>query len=105
MSIESDERPPPSPNDIRSSAFRSAFDAVPTGIVIVDGSGGIVAVNSAAERMFLYQQSQLGGQRINVLVPPGSRSGHSDRVAVFLKTPASRAMGAGSELSSPPRWA
>ena len=66
--LRSDDQQP-SLDDIRNPAFQHAFDAVPTGLVIVDPSGTIVFVNSAAEGMLLYERNQLVDQPIQVLVP------------------------------------
>jgi len=101
MPSESDDRPPSSPADILSSAFRHAFDAVPPGIVIVDASGGITLVNSAAQRMFLYERDQLEGQPIQTLLPAANRpidtsdTNDTDAGTAFFES----STGAGSEFT------
>ena len=100
MPNKSDDRHLPNPDDIRSPAFQSAFNAVPTGIVIVDASGGIAYVNSAAESMLLYDRNQLVGQPIQTLVPTARRDEYSLRVATFLRAPVGRTMGMGEDLTA-----
>lgn len=96
--LRSDDQQP-SLDDIRSPAFQRAFDAVPTGLVIVDPSGAIAFVNSAAEGMLLYERNQLMGQPIQALVPAAHRAEYSERASTFLKAPLS-SMGRGEDLTA-----
>lgn len=98
MSSESVDLPPSGPGDITSAASRQAFDAVPPGIVIIDVSGSIVLVNSAAEGMFQYERNQLEGQPIQALVPAENQS-DPDRVAAFFEPSGTRLTGTGTEYT------
>jgi two-component sensor histidine kinase len=62
--------------------FRLALDAAPTGMLLIDGAGGITLVNAQIERLFGYSRAELIGERLEKIVP--ERNG---------------AMGAGRELS------
>jgi PAS domain S-box-containing protein len=94
-----DERPLPNPDDIRGIAFWQALDAVPTGLVVVDQAGGIAFINSAAERMFLYERNEWQGRTIEALVPVARRGAHSALVAAFIQAPAHRPMGTGRDVT------
>lgn len=48
---------------------RAAVNALPTGIVVIDGTGTIVFVNSEIERLFHFKQDDLCGQAAEILLP------------------------------------
>jgi two-component system, LuxR family, sensor kinase FixL len=78
--------------------FRLAVEASPSGIVLVDGEGKIVMVNTQTEKMFGYSRAELIGQPVEILVPERFRALHPEHRAKFLAAPEARAMGAGREL-------
>jgi PAS domain S-box-containing protein len=79
--------------------YEAVFRAAPDGIVLVDSEGVIRDLNPAALRMFGYEQDELIGQRVEVLVPERSRAAHrGDRLA-YTEHPHPRPMGIGMELS------
>ncbi len=69
------------------------FDAAPDGIVRVDQSGIIQMVNPAMLRLSGYQQEQLVGQNVAMLLPPAVRARHSVSMAGYFAQPRTRAMG------------
>jgi PAS domain S-box-containing protein len=89
----------PNPDDIRGIAFRQALDAVPTGLVVVDRAGVIAFINSAAERMFLYERNEWQGRTIEALVPIVRQGAHSALVTAFIQSPAHRPMGTGRDVT------
>lgn len=99
MPNPAEERPLPSPDDIRGAAFRQALDAVPAGLVVVDQAGGIAFINSAGERMFRYERNEWQGQTIESLVPAVRRGKHAALAAGFLKAPTHRPMGMGQDVT------
>ena len=78
--------------------FRLAVEASPSGIVLVDGEGRIVLVNTQTEKMFGYSRAEMIGRPVEILVPERFRSLHPGHRAKFLAAPEARAMGAGREL-------
>lgn len=80
------------------SRFRSVVEAVPNGIVMVDGSGAIVLVNALTERLFGYNRNELIGEKVETLLPIEARERHPFDRENYFKAPLPRAMGVGREL-------
>ena len=58
------------------TALARLIDAVPDGLVVVDGSGRIVLVNAQTEQLFGYPRSDLIGRTIEILIPERFRHRH-----------------------------
>ena len=78
--------------------FRTAVEAAPNAMVMVDQRGVIQLVNAETERLFGYSRGELIGSPIEMLVPARYRSSHPDHRSAYLRHPEQRAMGAGREL-------
>ena len=81
-----------------SERFRLAFEAAPSGMMLVDRTGRIVLVNSEIERMFGYERWELVGQNVETLVPPEQRRTHVDLREGFLTSAEGRRMGVGRNV-------
>jgi len=68
--------------------FKSLLESAPDAIVIVNGDGTIVLVNSQAEKIFGYQREELLGKEIEVLVPKVFMARIPAIDAIFSKIPA-----------------
>ena len=77
----------------------SILEAVPDAMAIVDEHGKIERVNHQTERLFGYQQGELLGQSIEVLVPDRYRHVHSSLRTEFHHEPHQRPMDAGLDLT------
>ena len=78
-----------------SGVSRGCTDA----IVVVDGSGRIVAVNALAETMFGYGHLEMIGHPIEMLVPERFRTHHIKDRSDYAHEPRTRPMGAGRPLT------
>jgi PAS domain S-box-containing protein len=87
--------------DPQLKTLRSTVDLLelmPDAVVLVNGAGQIVFANSQAERLFGYDPGELGGQIVDVLLPPRFRAGHAGHRADYFARPRVRSMGTGVEL-------
>jgi len=78
--------------------FRQLLDAAPDAVVVVDQRATILYVNRKTVELFGWEDSELLGQLIEVLVPERLRGVHIDDRSRYIATPASRPMGTGREL-------
>jgi two-component system sensor kinase FixL len=78
--------------------FRLVVESSPGGILLVDGEGRIVLVNTTAEKYFGYSREELVGQKVETLLPDRFRAAHPDHRAGFFTATPTRATGTGREL-------
>lgn len=78
--------------------FRGLQEAAPDAMVIVDGDGRIVLVNSQTEQLSGYTREELLGQPVEVLVPERFRARHPGHRTGYFMDPRTRPMGAGLDL-------
>ena len=93
--------------DLRESQelFRLAVESCPSGMVMIDGAGKIVLLNSAIERLFGYPRGELIGQPVDVLVPERLRRQHILHRDGFTGHPAGAPMGRAAICSADARTA
>lgn len=78
--------------------FRGLLESAPDAIVIVDGDGKIVLINTQTEHLFRYPREELLGQSVEVLVPQRFRKSHPQHRVNYFASPRARAMGAAFDL-------
>ena len=78
--------------------FRLVVESTPNAIVMANGEGHIVLVNSQCETLFGYRREELVGQLVEVLVPERYRGQHPAYRTSFFASPSTRPMGMGHEL-------
>ena len=79
---------------------RALFEAAAQGIFVVDRKGHIVMTNPATEKMLGYEQSELLGQPVEMLVPEALRAGHVGYRSGYFRHPQNRPMGHGLDLQA-----
>ena len=70
----------------REALLRSILETVPDALVIIDECGLIQSFSTTAERLFGYQQSELLGQNVRVLMPAPYREEHDNYISRYLAT-------------------
>jgi PAS domain S-box-containing protein len=80
--------------------LRGVLELAPDAIVIVDGEGRIVLVNTQAQQLFRYAPEELVGQHVEMLLPIELRERHETHRTTFQQGPKRRPMGTGLELSA-----
>lgn len=77
---------------------RSALDAAPDALIIVDGDGVVRFANRQASALFGYAHEELVGRHLEGLIPERFRSRHAGHRESYLAAPRLRPMGAGLTL-------
>ncbi len=78
--------------------FRGLLESAPDAIVIINGEGNIVLVNSQTEILFGYKRIEMLGKAAEMLVPERFKSQVPVRRGVFLAEPNVDSVGIGLEL-------
>ncbi|MDX1462278.1 MAG: PAS domain-containing sensor histidine kinase [Marinirhabdus sp.] len=81
-----------------SVVFKMLSEAISDGIVIVDKEQSIVATNRAANQLFGYQEDELTGQHLDILIPKKYQADHHKHVSGFMGRTDKRQMGHGRDL-------
>ncbi len=74
------------------------LDSAVDGIITIDESGIVESVNPAGELMFGYDDAELVGQNVSVLMPPPDRERHGGYVKSYLETGRKKIIGIGREV-------
>ena len=77
---------------------RSALDAAPDALVIIDAGGTVRFANRQASALFGYPYEELIGQHVERLIPERFRARHAFYREAYFGAPRARPMGAGLEL-------
>ena len=73
-------------------------EVISEGILIVNAQQQITASNKAANKMFAYQEGELLGQPLDILIPKRIKHKHSDLADRFMDEGRARQMGKGLDL-------
>jgi PAS domain S-box-containing protein len=71
---------------------------MPDAVVVAASDGNITFVNRAAEALFGYDQGELVGRPVEILIPSRFRAGHRTERELYTAAPRVRPMGLGLEL-------
>ncbi len=78
--------------------FEALFNAAVDAIVIADPKGRILRCNRAGYRLFGYEEPELVGQSVNILMPAREAAQHDAYMGHHLSTGEERIIGKGREL-------
>lgn len=82
-----------------ASRLNAIFEHVAEGIIIIDDQGIIERINPAAVGMFGYNQEEVVGKNIKMLMPEPYRSEHDDYMERYKQTGEPHIIGIGREVS------
>ncbi len=77
----------------REAHLRSILDTVLDATVVIEKDGTIVSFNSAAVRQFGYQEKEVIGQNVRILMPEPYRAGHDGYIHRYIETGEKRIIG------------
>ena len=75
------------------------MDHIADGVISIDKRGTIKDFRKSAERIFGYDESEVVGKNINVLMPQPYKREHDDYLAAYQKTGMPKIIGKGREVS------
>lgn len=78
--------------------FEAVFNHATIGMIITDSRGLITKFNHCAEEQFGYNENELIGQQIEILIPDELKKGHVKHRDNFHAEPSNRSMGIGRDL-------
>ena len=81
------------------SRWRSIIGSAVDGIIVIDQFGRVEGFNPAAERLFGYNERDVLGQNINMLMPSPYHEEHDRYLARYLATGAAKIIGIGREVT------
>ncbi|MBZ5617653.1 MAG: PAS domain S-box protein [Acidobacteriia bacterium] len=85
---------------LSAAKLRAYFETASQGIVRVDEQGRIEELNARLLELCGYSREELIGKEVTILVPEELRKTYARYIAGFFRTPKSRPMGAGLELTA-----
>ena len=93
-------QPPSSASPLMAMAeiFPLMVEYAPIGILLVDQKGHILHVNPKALEIFGYDETELAGQAMEILLPERFRGAHVHHRSHFMHDPQPRPMGVGRHL-------
>lgn len=97
MRDQLDQRSEPAETE-HERRLRLVIEAAPNAMVMVDGQGSILLVNSQTEQLFGYGRDDLLGMNVDDLLPERFRGAHRGHRDEYAEAPARREMGVGREL-------
>jgi PAS domain S-box-containing protein len=82
-----------------NETFQALFNYASIGILITNSDGDIQMANKYIEHQFGYEQGELIGQKVEVLIPQRYAKRHAEHRNDYNSNPHSRPMGLGMELA------
>ncbi len=85
---------------IAESRLNALLDAAVDAIILIDTRGRITRFNLAAERMFGYQEEEVSGRNVSMLMPEPYHGQHDGYLERYARTGQRRIIGIGREVAA-----
>lgn len=79
----------------RERHLRSILDTVPDAMIVIDERGHIISFSAAAQKTFGYDEEELVGRNVNILMPSPDSERHNSYIRRYLDTSERRIIGIG----------
>lgn len=79
--------------DEQAAHLRMILDTVPDATIVINRNGQIVSFNAAAVRQFGYEEAEVIGSNVNVLMPEPYHTNHDGYIKRYLETGEQRIIG------------
>ena len=83
----------------REARLRALFDTIVDAIITIDEHGLVQSVNPATEKMFGYNEMELIGQNVNLLMPSPHQEAHDGYLSHYLHSGEQHILGRGREVN------
>ncbi len=87
-------------NRKNNAKLNSIFKTIPDAFFVIDHRGIIETVNKKATEMFGYNENELIGKNISMIVPPEHSKGHDNYIKRYLDSGVARIIGKSRELEA-----
>ena len=91
---------PATPPAVAESRLGALLDAAVDAIILIEAGGRITRFNQAAERMFGYDEGEVVGRNVSMLMPEPYRSQHDGYIQRYASTGDRRIIGIGREVQA-----
>lgn len=78
--------------------FNTLAEALAEGVILVDKNQTIVATNTSTDTIFGYENGELNGKPLDILIPKNYHNKHDDHFKGYVKKTAKRQMAVGRDL-------
>ena len=79
----------------REAHLRSILDTVPEAMIVIDEGGVVASFSATAAQLFGYQQDEVVGRNVKMLMPEPHRGEHDHYIGRYLSTGDARIIGYG----------
>src|SRR5262245_22299946 len=78
--------------------LRAVLDTAVDGIILIDALGNILIFNPACEKLFGYQQNEVVGRNVKMLMPAPFHQGHDRYLEDYQRSGERKVIGIGREV-------
>lgn len=86
--------------DMTSAILESILSTVPDAMIVIDERGLIASFSKTAEKLFGYEEAEMLGKNVSILMPSPYREEHDGYIARYLKTAEKRIIGMGRSVEA-----